>query len=276
MPTPWPQPWPSTTRSAAWALAGSRATSAAVRIASRIAVPNNGGWRRLRCHHRPISSPVPTAAGEPAPRQERRVGSRLSWLGLVVSLLAVAGVVWWASQAGPAATCRRAGSELAALLGAIALYALATVVRAERWQRLLVDEGAHARAARLLRADRRRLRGQQRPPRARRRRGPRRADGPARRHHRSAPSSARCWPSGCSTSPCSSCCSSSSATACSARSAAASVEVIGLVAARGWRSPCSARLPRRAPQRSSCSTSSRRCCPPRWPARPPRRSMLLR
>jgi uncharacterized membrane protein YbhN (UPF0104 family) len=58
-----------------------------------------------------------------------------------VSLLAVAGVVWWASrqQAPPLPST---GSEVAALLAAIALYGLATVVRAERWQRLLVDERA--------------------------------------------------------------------------------------------------------------------------------------
>jgi hypothetical protein len=68
-------------------------------------------------------------------------GSRLSWLGLAVSLLAVAGVVWWASHQDPP-DLPSSGSELAALLGAIALYGLATVVRAERWQRLLVDEGA--------------------------------------------------------------------------------------------------------------------------------------
>jgi glycosyltransferase 2 family protein len=58
-----------------------------------------------------------------------------------VSLLAVAGVVWWASHQDPP-DLPSSGSELAALLGAIALYGLATVVRAERWQRLLVDEGA--------------------------------------------------------------------------------------------------------------------------------------
>ena len=58
-----------------------------------------------------------------------------------MSLLAVAGVVWWASrqQAPPLPST---GSEVAALLAAIALYGLATVVRAERWQRLLVDERA--------------------------------------------------------------------------------------------------------------------------------------
>jgi uncharacterized membrane protein YbhN (UPF0104 family) len=68
-------------------------------------------------------------------------GSRLSWLGLAVSLLAVAGVVWWASRQDPP-ELPSSGSELAALVGAIALYGLATVVRAERWQRLLVDERA--------------------------------------------------------------------------------------------------------------------------------------
>ena len=76
------------------------------------------------------------------PREEpRRGGSRLSWLGLAVSLLAVAGVVWWAvHQPKPDLPSTR--SEILALLGAIALYGLATVVRSERWQRLLEDEGA--------------------------------------------------------------------------------------------------------------------------------------
>jgi glycosyltransferase 2 family protein len=58
-----------------------------------------------------------------------------------VSLLAVAGVVWWASHQDPP-QLPSSGSELAALLGAIVLYGLATVVRAERWQRLLEDERA--------------------------------------------------------------------------------------------------------------------------------------
>jgi glycosyltransferase 2 family protein len=96
----------------------------------------------LRCHPCSITAPVPTTESEPAPApQERRAGSRLSWLGLGVSLVAVAGVVWWASKQQPP-QLPSSGSELAALLGAIALYGLATVVRAERWQRLLVDERA--------------------------------------------------------------------------------------------------------------------------------------
>ena len=77
---------------------------------------------------------------EAAPGERRGVGSRLSWLGLAVSLLALAGVVWWASRQEPP-DLPSSGEELAALVGAIALYALATVVRSERWQRLLVDEG---------------------------------------------------------------------------------------------------------------------------------------
>ena len=96
-----------------------------------------------------ISTPTPTPqrASPPEPVQDaaaprgRGVGSRLSWLGLAVSLLALAGVVWWASRQEPP-ELPSSGAELAALVGAIALYALATVVRAERWQRLLEDERA--------------------------------------------------------------------------------------------------------------------------------------
>jgi glycosyltransferase 2 family protein len=55
-------------------------------------------------------------------------------------------VVWWASRQEPP-ELPSSGSELAALVGAIGLYALATVVRSERWQRLLVDEGATPRRA---------------------------------------------------------------------------------------------------------------------------------
>jgi uncharacterized membrane protein YbhN (UPF0104 family) len=104
--------------------------------------------RGLRCHPLPISTPTPTPerAASPPPVRDtppagRRVGSPLSWLGIAISLVALAGVVWWASRQDPP-ELPSSGSELAALVGAIALYALATVVRSERWQRLLVDEGA--------------------------------------------------------------------------------------------------------------------------------------
>jgi uncharacterized membrane protein YbhN (UPF0104 family) len=88
-----------------------------------------------------ISAPTPTSVPDVPPAERRRVGSRLSWLGLAVSLLALAGVVWWASKQDPP-ELPSSGGELAALVGAIALYGVATVVRSERWQRLLVDEGA--------------------------------------------------------------------------------------------------------------------------------------
>jgi glycosyltransferase 2 family protein len=62
--------------------------------------------------------------------------------GLVVSAVALGGVVWWASrQQAPQLPHTR--TELLALAGAVALYALATLVRAVRWQRLLEDEGGH-------------------------------------------------------------------------------------------------------------------------------------
>jgi uncharacterized membrane protein YbhN (UPF0104 family) len=101
----------------------------------------------LRCHPCSISTPTPTpervapVTSEPAPSGGRRTGRRLSWLGIAVSLLALAGVVWWASRQEPP-ELPSTGAEIAALAGAIALYALATVVRSERWQRLLVDERA--------------------------------------------------------------------------------------------------------------------------------------
>jgi glycosyltransferase 2 family protein len=108
---------------------------------------NSAPGRGLRCH--PLSIPTPTPTPERAkapvpdapPPPPRRAGSRLSWLGIAISLVALAGVVWWASRQEPP-ELPSSGSELAALLTAIALYALATVVRCERWQRLLVDEGA--------------------------------------------------------------------------------------------------------------------------------------
>jgi uncharacterized membrane protein YbhN (UPF0104 family) len=88
-----------------------------------------------------LDETAPHSQPEPPPPSRRRVGSPLSWLGLAISLLAVAGVVWWASRQ-EAPPLPSTGGELAALIGAIVLYGLATVVRAERWQRLLVDERA--------------------------------------------------------------------------------------------------------------------------------------
>ena len=66
--------------------------------------------------------------------------SRLSIAGLIVSVFAVAGVVWWALHQEPPQFPDSA-SEWGSLAGAIALYALATLVRGERWHSLLRAEG---------------------------------------------------------------------------------------------------------------------------------------
>ena len=86
----------------------------------------------------------------------------------------------------PRRSCPDTPAEIAALLGAIALYALATVVRGERWQRLLERRGRHAAPQGHARAQRDRLHGQQRAARPRRGRDPRRPDGAAGRRRPSA------------------------------------------------------------------------------------------
>ena len=83
-----------------------------------------------------MAEPVAAAAD---PR--RRGGSAASWVGLAVSVVAVAGVVWWASTQ-PAPRLPRDGGEWLAAFGAVLLYGLATLVRGERWHRLLIDQGA--------------------------------------------------------------------------------------------------------------------------------------
>ena len=89
----------------------------------------------------PPPEDAPADPGSPSRRSRAR--SRASALGLLVSLVAVAGVVWWALRQEPPRLPSTSG-EFLALLGAVALYALATVVRAERWERLLARDGAHA------------------------------------------------------------------------------------------------------------------------------------
>jgi uncharacterized membrane protein YbhN (UPF0104 family) len=69
------------------------------------------------------------------------VRARLPLLGLVISVLTVAGVVYWASRQ-EAPDLPDTTDQLAALLAAIGLYALNTAIRAERWHRLLLQEGA--------------------------------------------------------------------------------------------------------------------------------------
>ena len=112
-----------------------RIVSQQQRLWPRVAVPSSSDPHSdPRLNGRPHRSPTP-AGGAAA----RRI-ARLSWIRIAISLVALAGVVWWASRREPPKLPSTA--ELAALLTAIALYALATVVRAERWQRLLEDEAA--------------------------------------------------------------------------------------------------------------------------------------
>jgi uncharacterized membrane protein YbhN (UPF0104 family) len=88
----------------------------------------------------PTSEHPLTAAPVPAPPSRRR-RSPLTLLGALVSVVALGAVVWWASKQ-QAPRLPHTGGQILALIGAIALYGVATLIRGERWQRLLRDEGA--------------------------------------------------------------------------------------------------------------------------------------
>ena len=84
----------------------------------------------------PPPAPEPASPAESAPRRN----ARASWIGAAVSVLALAGVVYWAVRQ-PAPRLPQTMGEWAAVIGAVALYALATLTRGIRWRRLLEDEG---------------------------------------------------------------------------------------------------------------------------------------
>ena len=97
----------------------------------------------------PISTPTPPPDGAPAepllngrdePAAPRRGLSRLSLVGVAISVVAVAGVVWWALHQEPPQFPDSA-AEWGALVAAVVLYALATLVRGKRWGSLLTAEG---------------------------------------------------------------------------------------------------------------------------------------
>jgi uncharacterized membrane protein YbhN (UPF0104 family) len=67
--------------------------------------------------------------------------SRAIVLQLAVSAVALAAVVWWAARQ-PLPDLPSAGTALPALAAALGLYALATLLRGERWRVLLRDGGA--------------------------------------------------------------------------------------------------------------------------------------
>jgi glycosyltransferase 2 family protein len=83
---------------------------------------------------------TPRAKGSPRP-------SRVGLAGALVSLVALAAVIWWAVRQ-PAPELPSSAGALLALAGAVGLYGVATALRAERWQWLLVR-----RRARPARAD---------------------------------------------------------------------------------------------------------------------------
>jgi glycosyltransferase 2 family protein len=96
-----------------------------------------------------VSVPVDETAAQaarsgPAPGVPPRA-RRTPWtaiLGAVVSVLSLAGVVWWAlGQEAP--SLPNDVERWAALVGAIVLIGIATCVRGERWQGLLRHNGAH-------------------------------------------------------------------------------------------------------------------------------------
>jgi uncharacterized membrane protein YbhN (UPF0104 family) len=68
-------------------------------------------------------------------------GRSLQLLGIVVSIVSVAGVVYWAAHQ-PAPRFPDDARHWLYLVGAIGLYAVNTAVRSERWHRLLHDDGA--------------------------------------------------------------------------------------------------------------------------------------
>src|SRR5829696_3618689 len=86
-------------------------------------------------------SATPTSTPTPTPEGGRRLRGVGSVLGSVISVVALAGVVWWALRQDAPRLPHGAG-QLGALAGAVALYAVNTLVRSERWHRLLLDDGA--------------------------------------------------------------------------------------------------------------------------------------
>jgi glycosyltransferase 2 family protein len=68
--------------------------------------------------------------------------SRTLALQLAVSAVSLAAVVWWATRQ-PLPHLPGAGTALPGVGAGVALYALATLLRGERWRALLADAGTH-------------------------------------------------------------------------------------------------------------------------------------
>ena len=86
--------------------------------------------------------PRPPVTGVPeAPPEARSLRGLGSAVGVVISVVCLAAVVWWALRQGPPQFPHTA-AEWGSLVSAIALYGVNTLVRSERWHRLLLDDGA--------------------------------------------------------------------------------------------------------------------------------------
>jgi uncharacterized protein (TIRG00374 family) len=69
---------------------------------------------------------------------------RFALIQAIFSFVALAAVVWWASNQD-APEIPTSGIAIAWLVGALALYAVATLVRGERWHRILHNTGVDAK-----------------------------------------------------------------------------------------------------------------------------------
>ena len=69
---------------------------------------------------------------------------RFALLQALVSLVALAAVVWWASKQ-EAPHIPTGGDALAWIVAGMALYVVATLVRAERWHQILAHTGVHTK-----------------------------------------------------------------------------------------------------------------------------------
>ncbi len=63
-------------------------------------------------------------------------GGRWGWLGAAISIVTIAAFVWWALRQDPP-TIPTSAAALAELAAAVAVYAVATVIRGWRWHILL-------------------------------------------------------------------------------------------------------------------------------------------
>jgi glycosyltransferase 2 family protein len=71
---------------------------------------------------------------------------RFALIQAIFSLVALAAVIWWASKQD-APELPSTGSAIGWLIGAAALYAIVTLLRGERWHRILHMTGVHTRRA---------------------------------------------------------------------------------------------------------------------------------